>query len=330
MSQEVMVSVLCTVYNHAPYLRQCLESLVTQETDFRYEVVVHDDASTDGSAAIIREFEAAYPDIVRPIYQTENQYSKRIPIGYTYMYPAARGKYIATCEGDDYWCDSHKLQKQFDAMEANPSCTLCVHTVQGVDVEGVPNGKFFPQVVPSEGVFRGRDLIADVLNGTAYPFQTSGYFYRKELYWPRRPETEFLFRVRTGDTVRLLYAGHHGDIFFINEIMSCYRMNVTGSWSTKNKNDLSFRVRGLCEFIAFLKEYDTYTDGAYHDLVAASIHEREFRILKNEYNVKAMKAPPYRALYRAMSLPERVCYTLVQYLPFTKGMVHALRQRMTS
>ena len=330
MSQEVMVSVLCTVYNHAPYLRQCLESLVTQETNFCYEVVVHDDASTDESASIIREYEAAYPEIIRPIYQTENQYSKRIPINHTFTFPASRGKYIAVCEGDDYWCDTHKLQKQFDAMEANPQCTLCVHTVQGVDVEGVPNGKRFPQVAPPDGIVRGRDLIADVLVGTAYPFQTSGYFYRKSLYWPRREEIEFMFRVRTGDTARLLYLGHCGDIYFINDIMSCYRMNVTGSWSAKNKKDMSFRIQSLREFNTFLAEYDVYTNGAYHEEVQAAIHEREFRILKNEYNVKAMKAPPYRALYRAMSLPERVCYTLVQYLPFTKGAVHALRQRMTS
>jgi len=330
MSQEVMVSVICLVYNHAPYLRQCLESVVAQETDFRYEVIVHDDASTDGSADIIREFEAAYPDVIRPIYQTENQYSKRIPISYTYMYPAAKGKYIAMCEGDDYWCDVHKLQMQFDAMEADPSCTLCVHTVQGVNVDGTPNGKQFPQKAPCGDVIRGADLIADVLNGTAYPFQTSGYFYRKEFYWPRREETEFMFRVRTGDTTRLLYLGHHGDIRFIDKVMSCYRMNVAGSWSVKNKANMSFRIQGLREFITFLQEYDAYTQGAYHEVVEAAIREREFRILKNEYNVKAMKAPAYRALYRAMSLPERFCYTLVQYLPFTKGAVHALRQRMTS
>lgn len=325
-----MVSVLCTVYNHAPYLRRCLESLVEQETDFCYEVLVHDDASTDESAAIIREFEAAYPDVIRPIYQTENQYSKRIPIIVNHMYPRVRGKYIAMCEGDDYWCDPHKLQKQFDAMEENPSCSLCVHTVQGVTVEEEPNGKMFPAAPPSDYIIRGRDLIADVLVGTAYPFQTSAYFYRAEFYCPRREEADFFFRVRTGDTSRLLYLGHHGDVCFLNEVMSCYRMNVAESWSTKARADLSFRIQSLRDFIGFLQQYDIYTDGAYHDQVAAAIHEREFRILKNEYNVKAMKAPAYRELYRAMSLPERVCYTLVQYFPFTKKAVHALRQRMTS
>lgn len=330
MAQEVMVSVLCTVYNHAPYLRRCLESLVAQETNFCYEVLVHDDASTDESADIIREFEAAYPDVVKPIYQTENQYSQRIPIYNTFFYPKAQGKYLAICEGDDYWCDVHKLQQQFDAMEANPNCTLCVHTVQGVSVDEEPNGKVFPEKRPTDSLIKGRDLIADVLLGSAYPFQTSGYFYRKEFYWPRREETNFLLRVRTGDTSRLLYLGHHGDVYFIDKVMSCYRMNVTGSWSAKNKNDMAFRIKSLRDFIGFLQEYNAYTDGAYDDVVQAAIHEREFRILKNEYNVKAMKAPTYRALYRAMSFPERVCYTLVQYLPFTKGAVHALRQRMTS
>lgn len=97
-----LVSICTLVYNHEPYLRECFEGFVMQKTNFAFEVLVHDDASTDNSAAIIREYTAKYPNIFKPIYQTENQYSKGVKVSATYQYPRAKGKYIAICEGDDY------------------------------------------------------------------------------------------------------------------------------------------------------------------------------------------------------------------------------------
>lgn len=127
MNSDVLVSICCITYNHAPYIRQCLDGFIMQKTNFKYEILIHDDASTDGTADIIREYEAKYPDIFKPIYQTENQYSKGKNISATYNWPRAVGKYIAQCEGDDYWTDPLKLQKQVDFMEANPEYVLCCH-----------------------------------------------------------------------------------------------------------------------------------------------------------------------------------------------------------
>ncbi len=123
--KDIMVSIWCTCYNHEPYIRQCLDGFVMQETDFKFEVLIHDDASTDNSAAIIREYEQKYPDIIKPIYQTENQYSKGLSIGKAFLWPATKGKYIALCEGDDYWIDPLKLQKQVDFLEAHPEYSIC-------------------------------------------------------------------------------------------------------------------------------------------------------------------------------------------------------------
>ena len=117
---EIMVSICCLTYNHEPYIRDCLEGFVNQKTNFKFEVIIHDDASTDKTADIIREYESKYPDIIKPIYQTENQYSQGIKFGKKYIYPKMRGKYVAFCEGDDYWCDNNKLQKQFDFFDFYP------------------------------------------------------------------------------------------------------------------------------------------------------------------------------------------------------------------
>ena len=111
-TRPLMVTIQCLTFNHEPYIRQCLDGFVMQKTNFRFEAVVHDDASTDGTAAIVREYAEKYPDIIKPILETENQYSKGDGILGRIMAENRKGKYIAICEGDDYWIDPLKLQKQ--------------------------------------------------------------------------------------------------------------------------------------------------------------------------------------------------------------------------
>ena len=125
---KTLVAIKCAVYNHEPYLRDCLEGFVMQQTNFPFVAIVHDDASTDGSAAIIREYEEKYPDIIKPIYEAENQYSKHDGSLGRIMnaaIDATGAKYIAMCEGDDYWTDPLKLQKQVDFLESHPEVGLC-------------------------------------------------------------------------------------------------------------------------------------------------------------------------------------------------------------
>lgn len=125
MDNNVVVTIRCLVYNHEQYLRDCLEGFVMQKTNFPFEAIVHDDASTDGSAAIIKEYAEKYPDIIKPIYETENQYSKHDGSLRRIMDSHTRGKYIAYCEGDDYWIDPLKLQKQVDFLENHSEFSMC-------------------------------------------------------------------------------------------------------------------------------------------------------------------------------------------------------------
>lgn len=115
-----MVSVCVLSYNHENYIRQCLDGIMMQEVSFPIEVIVHDDASKDRSQQIIQEYVQKYPDIVKPILQKENQYSKGKSIMGHFLFPKCTGKYVALCEGDDYWTDTHKLQRQVDFLEAHP------------------------------------------------------------------------------------------------------------------------------------------------------------------------------------------------------------------
>ena len=125
-----LVSIRCVTYNHEPYIAQALDGFLMQKTSFPFEVIVHDDASTDKTAEIIREYEIKFPKIIKPIYETENQYSKHDGSLSRIMDSACKGKYIALCEGDDYWIDENKLQLQVDFLEKNSEYGMCYTKVR--------------------------------------------------------------------------------------------------------------------------------------------------------------------------------------------------------
>lgn len=121
-----LVSICSITYNHAPYIRECLDGFLMQKTDFPFEIIINDDCSTDGTTEIIKEYAKKYPDLIHPIFHDENQYQNGIRCMFQkFVFPKARGKYIAVCEGDDYWTDPLKLQKQVDILEKNPHLSVC-------------------------------------------------------------------------------------------------------------------------------------------------------------------------------------------------------------
>lgn len=120
-----LVSIFCITYNHSNYIRQAIEGFLNQKTVFPVEIIVHDDASVDGTAEIVREYEKKFPEKIIPIYQKENQFSKGMDPFINFLIPQARGKYVAVCEGDDYWIDPLKLQKQVGTFNKYPDTVIC-------------------------------------------------------------------------------------------------------------------------------------------------------------------------------------------------------------
>ncbi|OQP47350.1 hypothetical protein A4H97_07555 [Niastella yeongjuensis] len=125
-----LVSICIPTYNHGKYIRRCLEGVMMQQTGFAFEVIIGEDCSTDDTRSIIQEFEKKHPGIIKPIYHQQNVGPQRN--AYEFCWPRLTGKYIAVCEGDDYWTDPHKLQKQVDFLEANGEFVLCFHEVRTV------------------------------------------------------------------------------------------------------------------------------------------------------------------------------------------------------
>ena len=181
------VAINCLVFNHEPYLRECLEGFVMQQTDFPFVAIVHDDASTDHSADIIREYAAKYPDIIHPIYETENQYSKKNGTLTKIMndaIAATGAPYIAMCEGDDYWTDPHKLQKQVDFLDTHPEYVLCCHRYKILNQnDGTWNqdyvASFFTEDTNAEGfAFTKKD------NLHTWITKTMTLMYRRDVVMP--------------------------------------------------------------------------------------------------------------------------------------------------
>lgn len=255
---DIEVSVICNAYNHEPYIRDALEGFVNQITDFKFEVLVHDDASTDGTASIIREYEEKYPDIIKPIYQTENQYSQGISIGYTYQHPRVKGKYVAFCEGDDYWTDRHKLQKQYNILEENDGIDMCVHAAKQVD--GI-TGEFQKEISPRDK--DGLLSLKDVISGGGAYIATASILYRKQLI-DDPPE----FRKAYGIDYTLQVMGAmRGGIYFLADVMSVYRFLTPNSFTLTLRKDYARKIRHKKKMRKALRLMDKETDRKFHGII---------------------------------------------------------------
>lgn len=163
-----LVSIICSTYNHGLYISQCLDGFLMQKTNFPFEILIHDDASTDNTPDIIREYEHNQPQVIRPIYQKENKYSKKEDIFAKYQCSRVRGKYIAICEGDDYWIDPLKLQKQIDFLENNPDYGMIYTTSK---VYNQKEGKIEEEIIGRE--FNGYiELLSRKLYSNSYILHT--------------------------------------------------------------------------------------------------------------------------------------------------------------
>lgn len=223
-SQPIMVTIHCTVYNHEPYIRKCLEGFVMQKTNFRFEAIVHDDASTDGSVAIIREFEKKYPDIIKPIYETENQWSKHDGSLKCIMDEHTFGKYVALCEGDDYWIAPNKLQKQVDFLESHPDYTMCWHDAY-IETHGIIKEAYnrYPTNCQSP--------IEDIILEGGLFIPTASIVIPRNVFINRPPEAKIC------DYTLQMYSAYMGKAYYFALPLCVYRYMSIGSWTSKMSNE---------------------------------------------------------------------------------------------
>lgn len=273
-----LVVIRCITYNHEPYLRDALEGFVMQKTDFPFVAIVHDDASTDGTAKIIREYAEKFPDIILPIYETENQYSKRDESLDRIMRAAcdaSDAKYYAWCEGDDYWIDPMKLQKQVEALEQNPEASGCYSSFILVDESSceIHNTSYENNIKRS---FTG-NVFLELLRGNF--IQTCTFICRKDSFVKSTHFEHCKWKI---DYYIFLTVSVNGKLVFIPENTAAYRQTSTGQMGSNIKN-----VINLSEEI-FLYFIDNY----YSDVSEAPTKIR-IPLLKKLFRIEHKKKSTY-------------------------------------
>jgi glycosyltransferase involved in cell wall biosynthesis len=312
---DILVSICCITYNHEKYIKDALDSFIMQKTNFNFEILIHDDASTDKTAEIIREYELRHPNLIKPIYQAENQYSKGVKVG-KFNIERAQGKYIAVCEGDDYWIDPYKLQKQVDYMSANPECLMCVHASYKVNVGREIVGEIRPyhenKVIPP------RDII--MTSGNFIP--TSSYFYKRD---DLKNRPYFCQISPVGDYALNLLCISQGSIHYIDEFMSAYRINVPGSYLYRQRRSSDeARVKSRQQRIRMLVEFNKYSNYRFDAYIKEKIRNIQFEIHLIQKDLTIIKSQ-YRDRYYSLSIKSRIAIHMRKYFPLIHNFVKRIR-----
>ncbi len=243
MISSPLVSINCITFNHEKYIAQALEGFLNQKTNFPFEIIIHDDASTDNTVNIIKRYTDKYPELFVTIFQDINQYSQGVKPCFENVMPQCRGKYVAHCEGDDYWTDPYKLQKQIDFLETNPEYVFTFHDSEildqntGIKRLRVGNRKI-DEVVDLESVINQNNI------------STASIVHRNILQRDTMPD--WLFKVSKGDYGLVVLLAEKGIGKFLPGVMSGYRVHDGGVWSGTNP---TYRNMEDIKFFNCLDEY---------------------------------------------------------------------------
>ena len=251
-NNEILVSICCITYNQAPYIRQCLDGFIMQKTNFKFEIIVHDDCSTDGTTDIVKEYADKYPDLIVPIFQKVNQYqngNKRILA--TFVYPKAIGKYIALCEGDDYWIDPLKLQKQVDFLESHPDYSMCFHNA--IEKSGTKE-RCFSNIKNRD--YSGKEILEQFIVATS-----SVLFINSVIKTDEYKTIISDKKIIVGDLPLWLSCIAMGKCRGFSDTMSVYRRTEMG-WTANSKNVERHEQLGDMYF-----SLNAYFDGQYENIL---------------------------------------------------------------
>jgi glycosyltransferase involved in cell wall biosynthesis len=271
---EPLVSISCNTYNHANYIAQAIESFLAQQTDFPIEILIHDDASTDGTADIIRQYQARYPQLIKPICQAQNQQSQGVRIG-RFNIERARGEYIALCEGDDYWIDPLKLRKQVECLQLNANHVMCFTNFNIINKQG--------EILRLSAIQKTMktDLSQwQILSGLTPKYLT--------VMFRRRVLDLAFFRERfsnSGDVVLFSLLTRNGDAKYLDFISGCYRLHPSGTWSGRSEVDQ--RIMKLRSSVAIRTIFNRPREA---EAIRVRIGKILFEILRVSWQQRSLRA----------------------------------------
>ncbi len=284
--EKIVVSILCHTFNHSSFIKKALDGFIMQKTDFDFEICIHDDASTDNTQRIIKQYETQYPNLVKPIYQSINQYSQGKSV-FEINRIRANGKYLAICEGDDYWIDPYKLQKQVEILESDEKC-VCVGHACYIQNTRNPIARKVWRIGTEKRTLTMEEIIKH--RGSVFPFHS--FMFRNEpILMP-----EFFKHFKVGDVTRLMYFSLKGHIVYIPDVMSVYRVGVDLSWTHRVRMNTQKLIHHYQSEYEFFKEFNQYTNFQYDTIMNETLNYLEYLIItrKREFqNLNQEKFIPF-------------------------------------
>ena len=322
--QDIKVSICCVTFNQEDYIKDALDSFLMQKTNFKYEIIIHDDASTDNTVRILKSYKQKYPDMIKLILQKNNQYSLGKEV-FPNTFNIANGKYIAICDGDDYWTDENKLQIQVDYMESNENCTLCAHSFNNVDKN--------KSIINSVNRYKHNTICSerDIILGDGGFFATASLMIPAKIL---KDLPDYYYNSTVGDYPMQLHAMSKGYAYYINKNMTDYRVNSNGSWSSKmlagNKDEVNAKnIEHFKNMINMLESFNKSTNYRYREIVNEMINRFEIRSYLENGDFRVLKQKRVRRYIKELDKKSKLKILLGIILPNISYKMKLIKRRIS-
>ena len=313
-----LVSLRCITYNHAPYIEDAIKGFLIQETEFPIEVLIHDDASTDGTREIIENYQKKYPKIIKTILQNVNQYSQGVKPG-SFMDPLCSGEYYAVCEGDDYWHYENKLNLQVMMLESHDNLDLCIHSAFMHDYY---TGR--DSVIGQYGKTNGLIDLVDIVSKTHGQVPTASTLIRASAHKELKEFTKKHPELVVGDIYLHFFGAKRGGAYYIDSPMSVYRLNTEGSFGDRYKKSSELRFKHVSSRVASylaLEEVDRVDSHVSKALRASSVNIL-YSFLKNPGNTYVNRMKILNSYGFLLTAKKKMVLYPVTYIPLLLNIFH--------
>ncbi len=302
------ITVIVMTYNQVNYIDQMMQSILAQKINIGFDILIHDDCSDDGTYEKLLGYQKEHSNMIKIIRQESRKFLKdgfNMMI-FNYVVPQVDSEYIAYCDGDDYWCDELKLQKQYDFMSSHPEYSMCFHSAYQLRPNNDMSSKWF---IADEGDIDISNLINDK---PGICVATSSIFLKTNVF---KDFSDWRKAYPVEDVPMYITAAMEGKIRRLKDVMCVYRQFAVGSWSAQNKGNNERLIKHMSETKKAILLFDEQTNQKYHDLVVQQVESCDFRIAYITRDLKTIFSKANKRFVKRLKFKERFSLKLQYRAP---------------